>query len=78
MTPDEETLRDIGAELAKARLKHRGINSLHEGVAVIREEYLEAEREVFTQHFDRGAIYKELTHLAAMCVRMIVDLDLRP
>jgi hypothetical protein len=68
-----------GAALAlnKARSKHPGeIVSPHEGIAVIREEYLEAEAEVFASRLDRAALYLELTQLAAMCVRVIEDLGL--
>lgn len=60
--------------------------SAHEGIAVIREEYLELEAEVFkNQHrlrkegkleeigIIRDNIRKEATQLAAMAIRLMID-----
>lgn len=66
----------VAGELAKAEAKHAPIHSAHEAIAVIREEYLEAEKEVFAQHVDRAAFLKELIQLAAMCARAAKDLGL--
>jgi hypothetical protein len=70
------TLEAIRDELSCARRYHRNIQTVHEAIAVIREEYLEAEREVFAKRCDRPALRKELVQLAAMCVRTIEDLGL--
>lgn len=71
-----ETLLMVGEELARARTKFGHIRCAHEAIAVIREEYLEAEREVFTKCLDRAGLRTELVQLAAMCVRSIEDLGL--
>lgn len=66
----------VHAALEKGRAKHGNMVSPHEALAVIREEYLEMEREVFRQTIDRRALRKELTHLGAMAARAIEDLEL--
>lgn len=71
-----EALIDVNTELARARGAHKGLSTPHEAIAVIREEYLEAEREVFAKECDRRALRKELVQLAAMCLRAIEDLGL--
>jgi hypothetical protein len=76
MSTLSRTLEAIRDELSSARASHDRIRGLHEAIAVIREEYLEAEREVFAKHCDRTALRKELVQLAAMCVRTIEDLGL--
>ena len=73
---DAAAMDNIHVELQHARDAHSGICSMHQGIATIREEYLEAEAEVFVRKPGRATVRKELQHLAAMCVRMIVDLDL--
>lgn len=70
------TLPAVAAELLRARSQHAPIVSAHEALAVIREEYLEVEREVFARTIDRAALRKELLQLAAMCVRTVEDLNL--
>lgn len=71
-----EALRAVEIELGRARAKHGPILSFHEAIGVIREEYLEAEREAFQQRVDKPALGDELLHLATMCIRAIEDLDL--
>ena len=66
---------DVAWELSRARNKHpRPFLSAHEGIAIIREEYLEVEAEVF--HGDKTQVREELVQLAAMCQRMAEDLSL--
>lgn len=65
--------RRVAEELERARKMHGDIHSIHEGIAVVREEYLEVEREVFRNPPPLPAIYLELVHLAAMCQRMAED-----
>ena len=50
-------------------------NTAHEGLAVIEEEFLELRAEVFVNHKERSHIMmrKEATHLAAMCLRFLID-----
>lgn len=71
-----ETVRAVEIELDHARAKHGPIHSVHEAIAVIREEYLEAEREAFKQNVRKLALRAELLHLATMCIRAIEDLGL--
>lgn len=65
----------VEAELLRARTKHpTPIHSIHEGIAVIEEEFLEAREEVF--HGKHEPLYRELVQLAAMCQRMAEDCNL--
>jgi hypothetical protein len=70
-------LEEIGAEVDHARDHYGPIHSAHESIAVLREEYLEAEREVFAKRLDADRYRRELIQLAAMCVRTIEDLGLQ-
>jgi Ser/Thr protein kinase RdoA (MazF antagonist) len=63
---------EVMAEFAKASNRFENFHSAHEGLAVIREEYLELEDEVF--HGNPVARYKEAKQLAAMAIRFMVDL----
>lgn len=72
----QSVLTELATEMERARQLHGDIVSPHEGIAVIREEYLEAEREVFRKHIDQDMLRKELIHTANVCLRMIVDLRL--
>jgi len=78
--PEAEGLTDfdycVRQEIASARREFAPIHSVHEGLAVIREEYLELEREVFRRDIARDAIYAELVQMAAMCRRCAEDLGL--
>lgn len=72
------TLGAVAHELERARKAHAPLHSGHEALAVIREEYLEVEKEVFRRERDHDALRKELIQLAAMAVRALEDLDLCP
>lgn len=73
-------LRRLGEELADeayaAAVEFPPFHSTHEGLAIIREEYLELEREVFKKQseYDRVMMRKEAVHLGAMALRFIYDL----
>jgi hypothetical protein len=60
-------------ELKRAMGKFGPMASGHEGIAVIREEYLELEREVFWG--TREAAREEAVQLAAMALRFLVDVS---
>lgn len=64
----------IKQELDKARTNFRDMTTYHEGIAIIREEYLELERIVFSKTQATGDMRKEAIQLTAMCVRFIEDL----
>jgi hypothetical protein len=71
-------LEDVEFETEKARDHYPNMTTAHEALGIIREEYVEFEQEVFKkQHLhDKARMRKELTQVAAMCVRAIVDLRL--
>ncbi len=82
-TPDsyqreQSVFTDLVNEMDRARRLHRDMTSPHEAIAVIREEYLEAEREVFQKHVDRAKLRKELIQTANVCLRAVIDLRLEP
>ena len=69
-------LRLIREEHERAMDKFGKFKSPHEGLSIIREEYKELEREVFSQ-FDKRDIdkmRKEATQLGAMALRFMVDI----
>lgn len=53
-------------------------NSAHEGIAVIREEYLELEHEVFKRERSRDphVLRAEAIDIAVTAIRFVVDMDL--
>ncbi len=73
-------LAEVHAELCQAE-KFGDFESYHEGIAVIREEYLELEREVFwgekghTDPIYRQNMRAEAIQLAAMAVKLIELID---
>jgi hypothetical protein len=73
MTRTDEILNAVKAELESAEKMHGPMHSPHEALAVIREEYLEFEEEVFKKRPVREALIEEAIQLAAMAVRFIKD-----
>lgn len=76
MSTLEEALQDVEVEYLHARTRFPPFHSYHEGIAVIREEYLELEREVFWGKRDadnRKRIHAECRQLAAMAVSLLVE-----
>ena len=75
MTDPYKLAMEIAKEVERARSLWPAINTAHEGIAVIREEYLELEEEVFKKQteYDRAAMRKEAIHVAAMGMRFILD-----
>jgi hypothetical protein len=63
---------EVIEELQRAQRRFPALQSAHEGLAVIREEYLELEGEVF--HGSASAAYEEAKQLAAMALRYMVDI----
>lgn len=64
----------VDAELAKARSAHGDIQSIHEGLAVIMEEFEEFKAEVFRRDVNEANLKKELVQVATMCRRFYEDL----
>ena len=71
----DETLGDIDLALKAGRKKHGPITSRHEGYAVVLEE-LDEVKECVWHDRPSEELYKEITHAAAMLVRMATDLYL--
>jgi hypothetical protein len=62
----------IQHELERAQSRFPKFASAHEAIAVIREEYLELEHEIF--HGDGEAALTEAIQLAAMAARYAVEI----
>lgn len=71
-------LLDVENEVRRASAMHPPFSSAHEAYAVILEELDEFKAEVWKRKSfrDRQKMREELTQVAAMAVRTIVDLDL--
>lgn len=67
----------VAAEIAKARAKHRGVHSPHEGYAVIQEELDEFWDLVKSQTPSGYEMLLELVQTAAMCQRTAEDTQLQ-
>lgn len=74
MADVDKFLLDVAKEVSAATKAYPPLNSFHEGIAVILEEYKEAELEVFKKHADPVLLRKELVQLAAMCTRFVTEL----
>ena len=64
---NEQVLKLIGDELARAETKHPTWNGKRHGHSVIEEEYIEFRDEVFADNDE--AAFKEVVQLGAMCAR---------
>lgn len=71
--PYIDAFDDMRHELAHARVQHSPVNSLHEAIAVIREEYLELEAEVFKKRPEPAHVRAEARQLGAMVARLLED-----
>lgn len=73
LQPVDAHMAAIEDEYRRACAKFPAIHSAHEGIAVIREEYLELEKAVFVYEREPLSCQQEATKLAAMCLRYLVD-----
>jgi len=69
----EELWKEIRNEYFFATGKFGSFASAHEGIAVLREEYLELEREVFKKNPDDKLLRKEAIQVGAMALRFLYD-----
>lgn len=67
-------LIDAEAEYQRARQKHSGMRSCHEGLAIIWEEFEELKAEVFLKHPSAVHMREELVQIAAMCNAFATEL----
>jgi len=67
-------IEDVLHEVARAKKIHKPFHSPHEGIAVIREEYLELERVVFLKSPDQWELRKEALHVACTALRFLEGL----
>jgi hypothetical protein len=72
---DKQIIDTIADELERALLNWGDFASAHEGIAVIREEYLELEHEVFHGSPDKARA--EAVQLGAMAAKLIRYLDIK-
>lgn len=70
---EENIVGEVVAELYRASEKFPAFRSGHEGLAIIREEYLEFEKEVFWGSPERQR--EEAVQLAAMALRYLIDIS---
>jgi len=70
-----DVINEIKKEAKFAMHKFKKFNSPHEGIAVLREEYLELEQEIFKNQkiYDKVNMRKEAVQVATMAIRIIVD-----
>lgn len=66
--------RLIELELIRAVDHFDAIKSLHEGIAVIEEEYLELRTEVYKKNPNYDKLMNEAIQVAAMGLRFLIDL----
>jgi hypothetical protein len=66
-------IQEIVNELKSANQKFPPFNSSHEGLAILREEYLETEQAIFHETSQRAR--EEAIQVAAMAVKLIRCID---
>ena len=69
----EMALDEIKVEYRRAVNLHAPMHSAHEGYAVILEEVDELKAEVWKKKQSRETVRREAIHVAAMALRLIVD-----
>jgi len=72
----ELIMKEVISELNEATEKFGSFNNRHEGLALIREEYLELEKEIFKKDPSKDKMTKEAIQLAAVAIRFVHDVSL--
>lgn len=70
-------LTAIASELNSAIGTYPAFASAHEGHSILREEYLELEREVFRKKRSRQSLSEEAAQVGAMAARFLTDVVYR-
>lgn len=78
MTKIDRVLDEVKAELEKATANNGPLNSPHEALGVIQEEFEEYKQEVYNYNIRKGhdtrqRQHDELIQVAAMAIRAITD-----
>ena len=78
MTPEQQLMKEVEAELARARSLFKPIYSPHEGLGVVMEEFDEFKDEVYAFNLAKGRdtrpkMRTELIQLATMALRTVLD-----
>lgn len=76
-----QVCEEIKKEIERAETIHGSFHSLHEAIAVIREEYVELEEAIFCgvqKNQNIGEVRAEAIQLAAMAVKLAVMISLVP
>jgi hypothetical protein len=64
---------EVLVELDRACATFKPFNSAYEGLAILHEEFIELQTEVYKRDKDVSAMRKEATQVAAMAMRFIKD-----
>ncbi len=78
METPKSLLNEVHRELVRAKKLFKPIHSPHEALGIIREEYIEFEKEVFEFNLAKGRdtrpeMRKELIQLATMSLRTVLE-----
>jgi hypothetical protein len=78
MTKEQQLMKEVEVELARARSLFKPIYSPHEALGVVQEEFDEFKAEVYKFNLGKGRdtrpeMRKELVQLATMALRSILD-----
>ena len=69
---------EVKHEIDRAEEKYGPFHSLHEGLAVLREEYQELEQEIFWGHQKSGntdGVRREAIQVAAMAIKIAMQIS---
>lgn len=73
-TLNTDLITELQRQFNKAITKHPPYPSLHHGISVIDEEFIELKTEAYKQTVDWAALKKEAFHVAVTALRLIEDI----
>lgn len=74
-TIETSVITEVMAEVERAMSKHGSFPTIHHGVAVLDEEFMEFKAEAYRSKVDGAALRKECIHVAAVAIRFLLDID---